>query len=503
MKKLIILFFLQLSTFGCLVAQEIDSTAIQYFKLLNLEANEGVFIGCGSTESGYFAVGSSATNQGVKYLSLKTYSLEGLLLADFSLDNELQGYKQVDYGRCMVQLSETDWILAYSREENNNTRHIRVIRFNMDGEVLWQTDLGGTYWDKARQLIVTNQSNIALVGETNVNNSVKKGYTALVNGDNGDIVWERIEDNLPSNANSNNTNIVEINSCFILSGSKQVDGVYTAVARTISKVDGSIITEKVYTETDGCRFLIYSIPYNNSLYFSTCNAENEIYIRGRVDTSLNILTATEYPFAETKLPPSIKPIIYEDGSFVSLHEYYTVTEQGLRTQIEMFGLDPEGELSFVTKISTDSTKEVYVRDLRKTPDGGYLIAGYEHFPSPQRGWLIKTDSLGNCCEAPNCDSIGYVIDTLFTSNFDITTTRAGLQVFPNPTQKNSLVNIVLNDSHDAIESSQIFSIDGKELFFSANDNANQVSTSNLVTGIYMLKLRTRKGVVYSRRLVVK
>ncbi len=497
--------FVCLSSFGGLNAQIPDTLEIQYFKILEdaLPYSE-VFIACGLSDNGYFSIGSSVSED-IKYLSLKKYSLTGELIADFSLDDEQNGYKQVDYGRCLVQISENEWVLAYNRIENNNTWHIRVIRFNLQGEVLWQNDIEGNYWDTAKKILITEEKDIVIIGESYINNSLMKGYIVLLN-EVGEIIWEKTDEMI--NITSHSGGVLH-NDNLLVAGKVLIQGIFYPYLKKISLYNADLLEEKIFVDNINCACHIRRI--NNKIdefYFTSCNNEEDIFQTAIIDTSFNILWERYDSFQDYYDSAPVNPIIYEDKTFVSLHEYYTYTQEGLRTQIEMFGLDPQGNLAFVTPIPTDPTKEVYVRDLRKTPDGGYLIAGYEHFPAPQRGWLIKTDSLGNTCQLPNCDSVAYVIDTTFTHNFNFTTAKAGLQLYPNPVKAGEGINVSLNNTNDAILQAQIFSIDGKHLYFNSFTETNsshklQIPSNGLIPGMYMLKLSTKSGILYSRRLLIE
>jgi hypothetical protein len=57
-------------------------------------------------------------------------------------------------------------------------------------------------------------------------------------------------------------------------------------------------------------------------------------------------------------------------------------------------------------VTLDPTKSSYIKDMRPTPDGGYVLAGYQ-YSSPQTAWVLKIDSLGNTCSFVGCDSTIY------------------------------------------------------------------------------------------------
>ena len=48
--------------------------------------------------------------------------------------------------------------------------------------------------------------------------------------------------------------------------------------------------------------------------------------------------------------------------------------------------------------------DYYLQDIEPTPDGGYILAGFNY--SQQYAWLVKIDSLGQTCSYMGCDSIG-------------------------------------------------------------------------------------------------
>ncbi len=496
------LLFIISGVFGHITAQQTDTTTINYFKILNDDANEGVFVGCDLYEDGYIAVGSSATDDGTIYLALKTYNFKGELTGDFSLDNWDNGFYQINYGKCLVKVNEEEWILAYQSNNGNDT-NIRIIKFNINGEVLWETNLGDNFSDKAKKVMLYNEDKIVIIGERQINSSTIKGYSALLNQQDGSLIWERLEEDAPYNALASHSGGVIYNDLLILGGGREVQGEFYSYIKKVSLITHELIDEIIYYENVGCTCHIREIENQNDLFhFTSCSHEEQIVNVSRIDSDLNIIWEHTYNMSDYIKNAGIKPIIYEDGSLVSLNEYKIYTDLGLRSQIRMYGLDPEGNVSFVTKIPTDTTKEVYVRDLRKTPDGGYIIAGFEYFPLPQRGWLIKTDSIGNTCQLPNCDSVAYVIDTIFTNNYNMSADLAGVKVFPNPTQANSIIHFQLNNPNDAIVSSAIFSIDGKQLFVSNEGNEQQIKIPNIPSGVYMLKLHTRSGIIYSRRLVI-
>ncbi len=523
MKYLFLIVFL-FNVAENLSAQIIDTTKVFFFKKASKD-HHSKNMACGVMPNGYFTLGRALTEYGGKYLSLRKYHFNGKLFADLTLDTEKEGFVQVNYGRCLAQVSETEWVLSYlyrTDGDNGNDVDIKVIKFNLEGEIIWETVYGGLHFDIAQQVVVTEENNIAVVGEKSLCYScgTTKGYFVLINQENGEIIWELTEENMPLLAISKFRGVIDRGDYFIVGGAREVNNVYMANLKKIDKINGAILEEIILEENIGCSVTINTIPNKpNEFYFETCNDETEYKTRGVMDDSFNIIWDSKMSFDVWKFTGATKPFINEDYSYINLyHDYYPHEQYGLFYKIGILGLDNEGEFSFVTPINIDPDINVRISDICKTPDGGYLLAGYEKYPSPQHGLLIKTDSLGNTCFPAYCDSTIYQVDTIinntsnlsvlesdssFTNNFNITTAQSGIKIFPNPISKGEIVNISLNNTNDAIIETQIFSIDGKQLYFQQSNGANQIPINNLLSGVYMVKVRTRKGVLYSRRLVVE
>jgi hypothetical protein len=97
----------------------------------------------------------------------------------------------------------------------------------------------------------------------------------------------------------------------------------------------------------------------------------------------------------------------------------------------------DGTIEWSKPITLDPTKSSYIKDMRPTPDGGYVLAGYQ-YSSPQTAWVLKIDSLGNTCSFVGCDSTiytGYPIgltEIANNNNWSVTPNPSSEQVFITP-----------------------------------------------------------------------
>lgn len=91
-------------------------------------------------------------------------------------------------------------------------------------------------------------------------------------------------------------------------------------------------------------------------------------------------------------------------------------------------ISPEGEIILETPISSGIGGEDYIRDIEPTPDGGYLLVGF-NYTSPAKSWVIKVDSLGNTCGIAPCSSTVYPVGIAPTPQGSKPTPAA---IYPNP-----------------------------------------------------------------------
>ena len=97
------------------------------------------------------------------------------------------------------------------------------------------------------------------------------------------------------------------------------------------------------------------------------------------------------------------PIIKPDKKFIATGVYLTNSYEA-RPLIIKFNVD--GTIAWEKEVTLDPTKSSYIKDMRPTEDGGYVLAGYQ-YSSPQTAWVLKIDSLGNTCSFVGCDSTIY------------------------------------------------------------------------------------------------
>ena len=182
------------------------------------------------------------------------------------------------------------------------------------------------------------------------------------------------------------------------------------------------------------------------------------------------------------------PIIYPDGSFLGVSGYYNqdFPDEGFYAAV-LIKFRANGTVEWYKKFYPQNTfAEAYLKDLQRTPDGGYVMAGYQYSPSPQKGWVIKLDSAFNTCSFSGCDS------TIYTGGYPIGIENAlpspinkAFSIVPNPT--NGGFNLSIDNFKE--QTLFIYDVNGRLINSVPIYNSNTwIDTKQLTTGIYYCKL---------------
>ena len=162
-------------------------------------------------------------------------------------------------------------------------------------------------------------------------------------------------------------------------------------------------------------------------------------------------------------------------------------------------LNPHGDTLWTRHYSYyGGDSHTYVEDMIQTSDGGYALTGYTiaNVPTGNDLWVLKTDSLGRTCDSPPCQGVitGINEPALFQPNT--------LSIYPNPTLGTTVINFPKLTPVEGIVT--IFDARGQiKGQFSLPKGTSQYALSlNQPPGLYVLKLETTDGRIYTCKLVV-
>ena len=157
---------------------------------------------------------------------------------------------------------------------------------------------------------------------------------------------------------------------------------------------------------------------------------------------------------------------------------------GYRTIIPLLiNFDAEGNINWTKEISPDTTVlgkkaiQIYPRDFRSTPDGGYIWTGFEYIPLPQKSWVAKIDSLGNTCFPANCDST-----VIITNIPEFEQNNIHFSISPNPVYQQATIHYQLPFGKEGVL--EVYDVQGRLM-----DNSNlTLEVKDWSSGIYFYRL---------------
>ena len=156
-----------------------------------------------------------------------------------------------------------------------------------------------------------------------------------------------------------------------------------------------LTTEQEWLNGMPIRYLVSGCLYEGG--------EGKMYLAVLNEAGL-VVQEKEHNFLPSLGSLQIPALILPDKSFMA-SGYYSFPPQ---PYVAHFNADLS--VDWFTTPTLNIEKQVYIKDLQPTPDGGYVLAGYQ-YSTPQTAWVFKIDSLGTTCAVPNCDST-VVIDAL-------------------------------------------------------------------------------------------
>ncbi|QQS27567.1 MAG: T9SS type A sorting domain-containing protein [Sphingobacteriales bacterium] len=177
------------------------------------------------------------------------------------------------------------------------------------------------------------------------------------------------------------------------------------------------------------------------------------------------------------------PVVKADKSFIGSGYYQP---DGFTPQPYIAAFHADGNLNWAVTPTIHPDKHVYLKDLQPTPDGGYVLAGYQ-YSSPQTAWVLKIDSLGNTCSYIGCDST-VVVEVLpgvpSNSNPEVSAT-----VYPVPasTRLNIRYQIPAGILPSGNAGWYLYDITGRqvaETTLTGNNGIEEISVEHLPAGIY-------------------
>lgn len=354
------------------------------------------------------------------------------------LDNTIYA-GNVIAGPQLTKTSDGHFVLACHWKYPDESLDARLIKFNVEGELLWSKTYERIGSEEPYQVIETTDKGLVVVGAQQLHEDTVTTCVFKTN-QNGNQLWYRTF-NYPY-VYSKSLEIQETPDLgYIMSGGQYYPE--TSFDTHLQKIDywGNVEWERTYggVESDCAATVRVKDKGTHFTYLiSSCREVEEVDQFGRDRWRDRMYQAEIDQFGDiiwekiyTEFLPNTNTqttIQFNHQGFILVAIHPLPHPQPLLIQF-----DPFGHVLWSKPFIIDSNASYYIKDLEPTLDGrGYVMAGYKFSPLPQQSWVLTIDSLGNTCAGLNCDSTVVIPPTEVVGWSMPPPSELQLQVTPNP-----------------------------------------------------------------------
>ena len=265
------------------------------------------------------------------------------------------------------------------------------------------------------------------------------------------------------------------------------------------KSNGSINFSSWVIKTNDSLNVIWEYYGNNeSSFYSKATVLSDSTI---INTGDSVFSAGDWSFKRIVKLDSLGRVVWaKNHESVKQFAHYNKAVELKDRNIVAYGEHDVGNaaLRTLTKLTTDGDtiwQNLYyyeslgdrnqLWDFISTKDGGFLLGG-DVSPTSGTGqdlWLLKVDSNG--CSTPSCTSRVYDIRLGIDYRQEANT---NFKVFPNPVKDQLNIEQIDETSAKTNWTYRLINANGKELQMGLFSKEKILNTSNLSSGVYLLKL---------------
>ncbi|MEZ4885086.1 MAG: hypothetical protein R3E32_10205 [Chitinophagales bacterium] len=396
-------------------------------------------------QDGYLVAGGFSSYNNYRAIYIKKLDFDGNLLWTKIIDDEPIGPINDGTSMIRVQNNYNHFILTYPKfkDETYEDMDIAVVKFTLNGEILWRKVYGDENWQGTNAIINTKDNGFLIAGfQQPQGGGYPKFYYFKIDSL-GNQEWVRTHSRAAGGSDVPATVLQTKDGGYILSGYAYSNTTDYDMYIIKTNSNGIIEWKKSYggDEIDGTARLLALFP--NGYFMSGAIRENDVkksYF-AKLDDLGNIIWERIYHF-DTNYEDVVytssfetNPIHTEDGGFIGVMLY--------ETEEYIFGnllvkLNSRGDTVWTKRLTPDPNNDVYVKDIEMTGDG-YIISGFNYTHQPQYGWIVKTDFDGNTCWELGCDSTAIVTNIANMSQKN----PYQVQISPNPVRDKATVSYQL------------------------------------------------------------
>jgi len=436
---------------------------------------------------GYFVTGTTAGDSGSnRKLALLKIDFNGNVVWFKNYSVPQRSFYEFAHPDVFIKSSDNCYVFSGSLTSTNG-QDVVLIKFNLNGDTLWQKTYGDTLDWWGFQCQETVDKGFIIVGSQNI--STTNTDLLLIKTDSvGNLKWKK---NINFTQEGGYTIICTPDSGFLIGGRK-ANGFYDVGLIVKTDSIGNVQWQKyVYGTYDVSVINLALTKDNNFIAVGFINDSNAgSFDAGRAFIlkfySNNGQTIWQKFYGRRGVGSGLSSIkVLPDSSYIVCGTQGSGVLQGYEINGYILKIKANGDSIFsreFNKYSGSSTTDELIT-IVPTPDSGYIAAG-DFSPYNQDMWVIKMDSFG-------CDTIGCQS----TEVTKIYNPLKEFNIYPNPF--NDIINFNFNEKN-AFQI-RIYDLLGKSIFSQNVSNSDkEMDLSFLPKGIYLLQIKTKNKVTYKK-----
>lgn len=450
------------------------------------------------TSSGFLNISHKNITNDTNILILRILDKKGIELERKILDQApiANSIRFPVWGKSATPTSDGNFIIAYTKRfPPNYYWDIMICKFNAQGEILYQQNYGSPeYLEEVLEITeLSNHQGYLLAASSYNSATYQRGMMMKLDMDFNEV-WTNY---YLFDSHTQLFDVYEdsIENVYYFAGQGKVYSVdtYKAIILKVS-TDGDTIWSHTYGG-EGVNSLIYldSIA-SDSTQLRVMGTFQELpifygdteFLIGKIDKETGTLSEAYYLTDEgiSAYLHSLQtdPILLENGRYLGLTYYGGPLSDVTAAFLMEFTI--HGVVTWSQPFIIDPTKQCYLKDLRRCPDGGFVMAGFQ-MGVPQQSWVIKiTEDYELCTDIPCIDSL-IIANPIDNVSF---IEDSFIQVSNNPV-KNYLTlqfqNVLTN------EVLYVYDLSGQLVnsYPILSTNTMTISTAHLKPGLYFLRLK--------------
>ncbi|QQS30127.1 MAG: T9SS type A sorting domain-containing protein [Sphingobacteriales bacterium] len=390
-------------------------------------------------ENGYLVVGDFNGSGGYSATYLRKINLFGETEWVKILDGAVQT-SSIIFGNSMIRTGENQNIVVFTKGESAVNKDFALIQFDDTGTILQNhvysspDDLDGN-----AQIIATQDNGYLIAGwSSNQVTGTGSKYFMMKLDAGFNKIWSAVYGTWATIIHAEQTQ----DGGFVLSGYRYSNS--TGYDMYVVKTDstGTLQWQKNYgTNEDDGGCYVFQLSDGNLMLLGLIKSEIPDK-KGLYVAKLSVSNGAIIGQAKTYFKNnSYSPQTYNYSPETDIVRVLTIGyNPPPKWEIAITAISEEGDILWETPISSGlAANKDYIRDIEPTPDGGYVLAGF-NYASPASSWVLKTDSLGHGCSPAPCYGIEYPIGI---NPVSLTEPISPTQVYPNPAKGSTTITYSL------------------------------------------------------------